>query len=115
MLGTVVRLLMARGRMAVAGPGRAVRTVTVPCAARPLSGHARRSGGSTHRLGPQPTDLQQGKRGQLSHGSGRGPKRYQIILTVVADQMQVEPGGGVLVDGLEKPQELLVAVAALML
>src|SRR2546430_4118707 len=109
MVGRVVRLLMAGGRRAVAGRGGAVRTVTVPCAAGPLSGHARRSGGSTHRLGPQPTDLQQGKRGQLSHGSGRGPKRYQIILTVVTHHVQLDPGVG-LGYLLEEGQELAVAV-----
>src|SRR3954453_19426193 len=43
MLDTVAMLLIARGPGGpTSDPGGAVRTVTAPCAARPLSGHARR-------------------------------------------------------------------------
>src|SRR5919108_2565937 len=85
MLGTVVRLLRARERMAVAGPGGAVRTVTVPLLQQGPYRDTPTGLATAHRLGPQPTDRRQGKQGQLSHGSGRCPKRYLIILTVVAD------------------------------
>jgi IS6 family transposase len=40
MLATVIRLLICSGTGGRRRAGRAVRTVTVPCAARPLSGHA---------------------------------------------------------------------------
>jgi hypothetical protein len=65
MLVMVARLLIADGRVTVAGPGQAVRTVTVPCAARPLSGHAPGSGGSECHPGRQPTDQTKGTHGRL--------------------------------------------------
>lgn len=34
---------------------------------------------------------------------------------VVTDQMQIQPGGHGLIDGLEEPQELLAAVSAVVL
>src|SRR5204863_447151 len=42
-------------------------------------------------------------------------RRRLVRGVVVADQVQVQLGGGVLVDGLEEPQELLMAVPPLVL
>src|SRR5688572_20020537 len=84
MLVTVVRLRWL-GDEGLTPAGRAVRTVTVPVA-RPLSGHAPPPGVFSGRVAParQPTDRRSGHLGQSQHGSGRGPGRHTIILTVAA-------------------------------
>src|SRR6266545_3840031 len=60
MLGMVARLLIACGTGSRRWAGQAVRTVTVPCAARPLSGHASWSGGSSATPDRQSTDQTKG-------------------------------------------------------
>jgi hypothetical protein len=69
----------------------AVRTVTVPVAKAPIGTRFGRSGGSKHRPGPQPTNRRSRHHGQSQHGSGRGPGRHPMILTIATAHSLMMP------------------------
>jgi transposase-like protein len=94
MLATVIRLLICSGTGGRCRAGRAVRTVTVPCAARPLSGHAppdRRQQAPPQASSRQikPKASRQSYRGS-DHEPGRHPASSQSYRDV--EELLVERG-----------------------
>ena len=61
----------------------------VPCGEAPIGTRLLPDVVWTCRPGPQPTDRRSGHPGQSQHGSGCGPERHSIMLTVAAGDEDV--------------------------